>query len=80
MVELTTTVKSLSKYKFKKIKDFYQYEPEITFNQNNIIFFDNKGSILSFDNKSNLIWKKNYYSKYEKNKTHFYFLVTMIKF
>ena len=32
-------LESLSKYKFKKIKDFYQYEPEITFNQNNIIFF-----------------------------------------
>ena len=66
-------LESLSKYKFKKIKDFYQYEPEITFNQNNIIFFDNEGSILSFDNKSNLIWKKNFYSKYEKKQNPFLF-------
>ncbi|WP_415300606.1 PQQ-binding-like beta-propeller repeat protein [Candidatus Pelagibacter sp. Uisw_134_02] len=59
-------LKSISKYKFKKIKDIYQYEPEITFNQSNIIFFDNEGSILNFDNNSDLIWKKNYYSKSEK--------------
>ena len=66
-------LESLSKYKFKKIKDFYQYEPEITFNQDNIIFFDNEGSILSFDNKSNLIWKKNFYSKHEKKQNPFLF-------
>ena len=66
-------LESLSRYKFKKIKDFYQYEPEITFNQNNIIFFDNEGSILNFDNKSNLIWKKNFYSKYEKKQNPFLF-------
>ena len=49
-----------------KIKNFYQFEPTISFNKNNIIFFDNKGSILQFDNKSKLVWKKNYYSKFEK--------------
>lgn len=59
-------LKNISKYKFRKIENFDQYEPEITFNQNNIIFFDNKGSILNFDNNSNLVWKKNYYSKSEK--------------
>ena len=66
-------LESLSRYKFKKIKDFYQYEPEITFNQNNIIFFDNEGSILSFDKNSNLKWKKNYYLKSEKKQNPFLF-------
>jgi outer membrane protein assembly factor BamB len=66
-------LENLSKYKFKKIEDFHQYEPEITFNQNNIVFFDNEGSILSFDNKSNLMWKKNFYSKYEKKQNPFLF-------
>ena len=56
----------ISKYKFKTIENFHQYEHEITFNKNNIIFFDNEGSILNFDNESNLLWKKNYYSKLEK--------------
>tara|TARA_A100000164_G_scaffold371291_1_gene398742 strand:- start:925 stop:2226 length:1302 start_codon:yes stop_codon:yes gene_type:complete len=60
------TLKKSSKYKFSKIKNFYQFEPIILFNKNNIIFFDNKGTILQFDNRSKLIWKKNNYSKVEK--------------
>jgi outer membrane protein assembly factor BamB len=55
-----------SRYKFSKIKNFYQSEPEISFYKENVIFFDNKGSILNFDNNSKLIWEKNYYSKSEK--------------
>jgi outer membrane protein assembly factor BamB len=60
------TLKKSSKYKFSKIKNFYQFEPEISFNGDNVIFFDNKGSILQFNNQSKLLWKKNYYSKKEK--------------
>ncbi len=59
-------LKKSSRYKFSRIKKFNQYQPEISFNNNNIIFFDNKGSILQFNNDSKLIWKKNYYSKLEK--------------
>jgi outer membrane protein assembly factor BamB len=59
-------LKSISKFKFSKIKNFYKFEPEIIFEKNNVIFFDNKGSILKFDNLSKLIWKKNFYSKLEK--------------
>ena len=59
-------LKKSTRYKFSKIKNFYQFEPTISFNENNIIFFDNKGSILQFNNKSKLVWKKNYYSKFEK--------------
>ena len=66
-------LENISKYKFKKIENFNQYEPEITFNQNNIIFFENTGSILNFDNNSNLIWKKNYYLKSEKKQNPFLF-------
>ena len=60
------TLKSISKFKFSKIDNFNQLEPEIIFDKNNVIFFDNKGSILKFDNFSKLIWKKNYYTKAEK--------------
>tara|TARA_B100000073_G_scaffold337985_1_gene334597 strand:+ start:1108 stop:2412 length:1305 start_codon:yes stop_codon:yes gene_type:complete len=59
-------LKKSSRYKFSKIKNFYQFEPEISFDDKDIIFFDNKGSILKFDKDSKLIWKKNYYSKSEK--------------
>ena len=59
-------LKSVSRFKFSKIDNFDQFEPEIIFSNNNVIFFDTKGSILKFDNSSKLIWKKNYYSKIEK--------------
>ena len=59
-------LKKSSRYKFSKIENFSQYQPEISFQKNSIIFFDNKGTILRFNDESKLIWKKNYYSKYEK--------------
>tara|TARA_B110001454_G_C12701230_1_gene426635 strand:+ start:498 stop:1793 length:1296 start_codon:yes stop_codon:yes gene_type:complete len=59
-------LKNISKFKFSKINNFYQYEPNISFDNNNVIFFDNKGTILKFDENSKLIWKKNYYLKSEK--------------
>jgi len=60
------SLKKSSKYKFSKIENFYQSEPIISFNNDNIIFFDDKGTVLQFDKRSKLIWKKNYYSKSEK--------------
>ncbi len=60
------TLEKSSRFNFKKIKKFHQYEPEISFLKNGIIFFDNIGSILRFNEKSDLIWKKNYYSKSQK--------------
>jgi len=65
-VDFNGNLKNISKYKFSKIKDFYQYDPEILFYNNDIIFFDNKGSILRFNNNSDLIWRKNNYTKSEK--------------
>ncbi len=59
-------LKKSSRYKFSKIDNFSEYQPEISFFKNNIIFFDNKGSILKFNDQSKLIWKKNYYPKSEK--------------
>ncbi len=59
-------LKKSSRYKFSKIKNFHLFEPKISFDNKEIVFFDNKGSILKFNEKSKLIWKKNYYSKYEK--------------
>ena len=59
-------LKSISRFKFSKIDNFYQYDPIILFDRSNVIFFDNKGTILKFDQDSRLIWKKNYYTKAEK--------------
>ena len=59
-------LKNISKFKFAKIENFYQYDPSILPHKKSIIFFDNKGSILKFDENSKLIWKKNFYTKSEK--------------
>ncbi len=59
-------LKKISRFKFSKIDNFDEFEPEIIFSKNNVIFFDSNGSILKFDNSSKLIWKKNFYSKFEK--------------
>ncbi len=60
------SLERISRYKFSSIDNFDQFEPEIVFDNNNVIFFDNKGSILKFDEFSKLIWKINYYKKTEK--------------
>ena len=52
------SLKSISRYKFSKIQNFDQYEPEIAIDKNNIIFFDNKGNILKFDSKKIKMEKK----------------------
>ena len=65
-VNFDGSLKKSLKYKFSKIENFYQFEPEISFNKENIIFFDDKGTVLQFDKRSKLIWKKNYYTKSEK--------------
>lgn len=65
-VNFNGKLKTLSRYKFSKIKNFYQYEPEIVFHNKSLIFFDNKGAILKFNEESKLEWKRNYYSKSEK--------------
>jgi outer membrane protein assembly factor BamB len=59
-------LKKSSRFKFSKIEKFYQFEPTISFNDKNLIFFDNKGSILQFNEFSKLVWRKNYYLKSEK--------------
>lgn len=62
-------LKNVSRFKFSKIENLFQYSPEILFQNDNIIFFDAKGSIFKFDSNSKLIWKKNYYSKSEKKQS-----------
>ena len=59
-------IENKSKFKFSKIERFFEYNPEINFENKNIIFFDNNGSILKFDENSKLLWKKNYYTRLEK--------------
>ena len=67
LINFNGKLKKVSKYKFKKIKQFEYTQPELYFTElNSIVFFDNKGSIINFNQESKIIWKKNYYSKQNK--------------
>ena len=59
-------LKSISKFKFSKIKNFDLLEPKILSINENLIFYDDTGTLIKFDTTSKVIWKKNYYSKSEK--------------
>ena len=72
-------LKSVSRFKYSKIGNFEQYEPDLIFDKDNIIFFDNKGSILKFNNFSKLVWKKNFYTKRERKKKPFLFFANNSK-
>ena len=63
-------LKKISKFKFKKIKNFEFINPDLLIGKDNaLVFFDEKGSILKFNENSKLIWKKNHYKKKKKAKT-----------
>ena len=53
-------------FNFSKFKNFDPLNLKPLFIKNGIVFFNKKGSIIFFDNNQKIIWKKNYYSKFEK--------------
>ena len=65
-ITFESSLQNIAKYNFSKIKNYNSFEPNLIFDNQNIIFFDNKGTILKFDDKSKLVWKTNIYSKDEK--------------
>jgi len=65
-IDFDANLEKMSKYTFKSIKSFSNFEPEILLDKNHLFFFDNNGSIIKFDNNSNIVWKQNHYSKQDK--------------
>ena len=58
--------KEISKFKFKKIKNFDQIYPDLLLSDDNsLTFFDDKGKIIKFSRDSEIIWAKNHYTKRE---------------
>ena len=65
-INFESNFKEISKFKYKKIKNFDYINPDLLIGKDDsLVFFDDKGSILKFDQKSELIWKKNHYDKKE---------------
>ncbi len=65
-INFHSTFKEISKFKFKKIKNFDYINPDLLLGKDNsVVIFDYKGTILKFNQDSKLIWKKNHYKKKE---------------
>ena len=65
-INFDTNLEKISKYNFKTIKSFSNFEPEILLDKNHLFYFDSNGTIIKFDNNSNIVWKQNHYSKQDK--------------
>ena len=65
-INFDANLEKMSKFNFKAIKSFSNFEPEILIDKNHLFFFDNTGSIIKFDNNSKIVWKQNHYSKQDK--------------
>ena len=65
-IDFDVNLEKMSKYNFKTIKSFSNFEPEILIDDNHLFYFDSNGSIIKFDNNSNIVWKQNHYSKQDK--------------
>ncbi len=74
-INFESNFKQISKFKFKKIKNFNFINPDLLLSKgNSLVFFDEKGAILKFNQDSKLIWKQNHYGKKEiKQKPSLYF-------
>ena len=65
-INFDVNLDKISKYNFRTIKSFSNFEPEILIDKNHLFYFDSNGSIIKFDNNSNIVWKQNHYSKQDK--------------
>ena len=65
-INFDANLEKMSKYNFKRIRSFSNFEPEILLDKNHLFYFDSNGTIIKFDSNSNIVWKQNYYSKQDK--------------
>ena len=59
-------LKKIKNFKFSKFNNENDTDLIPLFLKDGIVFFDSKGSIIRYNKDQKIIWKKNYYSKFEK--------------
>ena len=65
-INFDANLNKMSKYNFRTIRLFSNFEPEILLDKENLFYFDSSGSIIKFDNEANVLWRQNYYSKQDR--------------
>ena len=53
-IYINENLNKVSRYSFAKIKNFSFFNPELIFENENLIFFDKKGSIIKFNERSKI--------------------------
>ena len=56
----------IGNFKFSKFDEVTELNFQPLFLEKSLIFFDKKGSIIKYDLDGKILWKKNYYNKFEK--------------
>ncbi len=56
----------IGNFKFSKFNEVTELNFQPLFLEKSLIFFDKKGSIIKYDLDGKILWKKNYYNKFEK--------------
>ena len=59
-------LQKIKNFKFSKFNNENDTDLTPLFLKDGIVFFDNKGSIIRYNINQKIVWKKNYYSKFEK--------------
>ena len=59
-------LKKIKNFKFSKFNNENDTDLTPLFLKDGIVFFDSKGSIIRYNKNQKIVWKKNYYSKFEK--------------
>ena len=59
-------LQKIKNFKFSKFNNENDTDLTPLFLKDGIIFFDSKGSIIRYNINQKIVWKKNYYSKFEK--------------
>jgi len=59
-------IKKIKNFRFSKFNNEIETNLKPSFLRDGIVFFDSKGSVIRFDDDQKIVWKKNYYSKFEK--------------
>ena len=66
LVSFDRNIQKSSRFKFSRIENFDYFEPDLVYDGENFVFFDDKSNLLKFDSSFKTIWKRNFYTKKEK--------------
>lgn len=56
----------IGNFKFNKLEEVNKLNFKPLFLENGLVFFDRKGSVIKYDKNGKILWKRNYYEKFDR--------------